>query len=133
MADASGVFEGLETGRDGFPRVVTEVEVTRARGDDQRVVGNRALIEDDAAPGGIEIDGIGEQNLCVFLLAQQDPQRRRDFAWRQRTRGDLVQQGLEEVKVPAVDQRDGEIFVPQGPCGVEPAETPADDDGAMHT
>jgi len=36
------------------------------------------------------------------------------------------------VKVPPVDERDGEIFVLKGSRGVEPAETTADDDGPVH-
>ena len=35
VPNASRVFEGLEAGRDGFPRVVAEIEVARARSDDQ--------------------------------------------------------------------------------------------------
>jgi hypothetical protein len=44
VSDASGIFERLETGRDGFPRVMAEVEMTRTRGDDQRVVWNFAFV-----------------------------------------------------------------------------------------
>ena len=79
----SGVFERLETGRDGFPRVfVTEVEMARARGDDQRVVGDVAFVQNETAVCGVQVDGVGEQDLGVFLFTQQDPQRRRDFAGR---------------------------------------------------
>ena len=109
MTDASGVFERLETRRDGLPRVfVAEIEMTGSCGDDQRIVRNIAFVQNHAAAGGVEIDSIGEQHLGVFLLTQQDAQRRGDFARRQSAGGYLVQQRLKKMEVAAVDQRYGE-------------------------
>ena len=45
MTHAGGVLERLEAGRDRLPSVVTEKEVARSRGDDQRIVRNEALVE----------------------------------------------------------------------------------------
>ena len=36
------------------------------------------------------------------------------------------------MEVPAVDERDGELFMPEGAGGVEPAEATADNDGPVH-
>ncbi len=133
MTDADGVFERLEARRDGLPRVfVAEVEMARARGDDQSVVGDVAFVQNETVGCDVQVDGIGEQDLGVLLFAQQDTQRRGDFSRRQRARGDLVEQRLEEMEIPAVDECDGKVFMPERARCVEPAEATADNDGPVH-
>ena len=70
VADASGVFERLETGRDGFPRVfVAEVEVARSRGDDQSVVGDRRLCpESDVRLVGSRSTASASRTWAFFCL-----------------------------------------------------------------
>ena len=45
-------------------------------------------------------------------------------------RGDLIEQRLEEVMVPAIDEHDVERCVAEPECRVQPAESSADDDHA---
>ena len=120
VAYARRVFQRLEARRVGFPRVfVTEVEMPRSGSDDQRVVRDRrSFVQDQTATGRVQVDGIGEQDLGVFLFAQQDPQRRGDFARRQRACGHLVEQGLEKMEVASIHQGYGDVFVLKGSCCV---------------
>ena len=82
MADARGVFQRFEPGCDGLPCVIPEIEIVRTSGDDQRIIRQRAVVEYYLALNGIEIDGIGQQNLGVLLVVEQDAQWSGDFAGR---------------------------------------------------
>ena len=63
----------------------------------------------------------------VLCLAQHVPQRRRDLAGREDAGGHLVQQRLEEVVVPAVEQRHVDtVDVSEEAAGGQPAEAAAD-------
>ena len=69
----------------------------------------------------------------VALRAQDRAQRLRDLAGRQRSRRDLVEQRLEQVVVPPIDQ--GDVDEVAGPAevlgGVQAGEAAADDDHAV--
>ena len=62
------------------------------------------------------------------MAAKDGPEGLRDVARRQSTRGDLVEQRLEEVIVPPIDERDLQgLVLPELPRGVQPGETAAYD------
>ena len=54
----------------------------------------------------INVYGLTEKNLRIFLLAQNAAQWSRNFSGRKRTSRHLVQQRLKKMKIPAVNQRD---------------------------
>src|SRR5258706_11616945 len=90
------------------------------------------MIQYYLALSGIEIDGVGQQNLSILLSVQQDAQRSRDFAGGQRSRGYLIQEWLKQMEVTAVDQWDIKLFMAQRSSGIQSAEATADDDHPMH-
>ena len=65
---------------------------------------------------------------------QDRPERRGDLPWAQGTGRDLVEQRLEEVEVPPIDEGEVDPLVAaELPCGVQPPEAAADDDDAVQT
>src|SRR5579863_2995156 len=130
-AHVGGVFDGLQAGSELFPIVVAEILVAGAGGDDERVVFGGAVAEDDAAIGGVNLHGLAEQYLRVFLALEDIAQRRGDIAGRKRAGGDLVEQRLEEVVIVAVNERDFHGRAAQSLRGGKSAETAAEDDYAM--
>ena len=67
----------------------------------------------------------------VLLGLEDRPQRIGDLAGGQRAGGDLVGQGLEEVEVAPVDERDLDSGAAQRLDRTQPAEASADDDDAV--
>ena len=106
---------------------MTEVLVRGSAGDDERVVIERAVAEDYAAPGGVNMNGFAQENLRVFLFAQNLAKRAGDIRGGKRAGGDLVEQRLEEVVVAAIDQGDLDRGVFQGQGGAEATEAAAED------
>lgn len=100
-------------------------------GDDQVVIGNRAIAQDHAAVGRVEIDGFAEQHFGVAMVLENDTQGRGDFAGREPAGGHLVEQGLEEVEVAAIDQGDRYRRAAQRLGNIQPAKSAADDDYPM--
>src|ERR1035441_3009240 len=130
-ADRGGVFDGFEARRDGFPLVVAEVVVSGSGGNDQGVVGDCAIAQDDAAVGHIEVDGFAEEHFGVAIVLEHDTQGGGNFAGREPAGGHLVEQGLEEVEVAAIDQCDRYGRAAEGLGDIQPAESAADDHHAM--
>jgi hypothetical protein len=131
--DLGRVVDGLEARGERRPPVVAEVRERRARRDDERVVRDRAAVgEGRLAPIDVDPDCLAEQHRGVPLAPQHRAQRLGDLARRQRTRGDLVQQRLEEVVVLAVDERQVDTLVPPETARrVQPREAAADDQDAV--
>ena len=103
----------LETGRVRRPRVVTEVGVRHAGGDDQIVILRLAALEQHAAT--LDVDALDGRHPDgdVLLTPEQLSDRRRDVRGGQRRGSDLIEQRLEQVVVGAVDQRDADVGSPQ--------------------
>ena len=129
--DLERIVERLQPGRARRPLGVAEVRMRRAGRDDQVVVRHlvaaRPALEDHAT--GRDVDGlhVGQQDTHVLLMAQHPADRRRDVAGRQRGRGHLIQQRLEQVVVVAVESvtRTGAPASARAAC--ETAEAAADD------
>lgn len=68
------------------------------------------------------------QHANVLLPLEDGAEGRRDVRGREPSGRDLVEKGLEEMKVPPVDEGDPNRGPFQRPGGVESAETAADDD-----
>jgi hypothetical protein len=93
----------FEAGRQRLPLIVAEVMVGGTGGDDQIVVTCFAVAQDDAPVWHVQIHHLAPQHFRVSIALEHNAQRRGDFARRQRSRGDLIEQRLEEMKVPPVD------------------------------
>ena len=116
--------------------LVAEVRGRGSGGDDQAVVGERALASprpdgEDRPVLDIEAGDLGQLDVDVLVLAHDAPERRRDLAHREDSRRDLVEQRLKEVVVRTVDERDLDVALAQELRGEEAAEAAADDDHAM--
>jgi hypothetical protein len=127
-ADHQGVLEALEAGGDRLPLVVAEVGMADARREDQVVVGDRLAGDVDLAGDGVDPLDFGEQRPQVLLAAQDGPDRCGDVGGREGGRRNLVEEGLEEVVVAAVDEGDLDVLAGQPFRGVQTAEPTADDD-----
>ena len=103
-----------------------------AGGHDERVVREvGAIVERTVRASGSMLDGLGQQDARVLLLAQDETQRLGDVGGREGAGRDLVQERAEEVVVAAIDERDVRRRPGQGPGGVEAAVAAADDQYAM--
>ncbi len=130
--DLGGLLNAFQAGRVAPPIVVAEVGISRAGGDNQRIVfDRRAVIKNYGAALGVQIDGFAQQHLRVLLPPQHGAKRRGDFAWRQRASGHLIEQRLEQVEIAAVQQCNLHGCVLQGLRGVQAAESSAQDHDAM--
>jgi hypothetical protein len=91
-----------------------------------------ACIQDNRARRGVDVLRLGEQHRHVRLLAEYPPDWRGHVARRQRCRGDLIQQRLEQVIVVAIEQRHPNRCACERLRGFEAAEAAADDDHVGH-
>ena len=137
-ADRQRALQRLQLGRVLLPFVVAEVGVLRAAGDDQRVVlqgvGRGAqsdVAQRDPALREVDVDHLGEDDPHVAPPAEDAPQRVADLRRRDRARGHLVGERLEEVEVAAIDQRHLDRHARELQRGLQAAEAAADDDDAM--
>ena len=104
--------------------------MSRARRDDEVVVGDLAIDQFHNPP--LEVDGrrFGEDHIRIFLVRDDRSNRICDVARIERRGGDLIEQRLEEMKIAAVDDRDVRRRFLQDFGGVEPAKAAAEDDDA---
>ena len=124
-ASSSVLRPGARAGPLGMP----EVGVGRSGGDDQVVVRDGAArIDEHATSRDVHGMRAREQDPDVLLTAQDPPDGRRDVGGRQRRGRDLIEQGLEEVIVVAIDQRDPHRRAGQRARGVQTAKPSAQDD-----
>ena len=79
----------------------------------------------------IEPRHLGEQDPHVLIGLEDRPQRIGHLARGQGPGGDLVAQGLEEVEVAPVDERDLHVGATQRLDRTQPAKASADDDDAV--
>jgi len=132
VADGSGFFEGLEAGSGFAPIVIAVVGGLRAGGDDEGVVGIfGGVAEMDELFGGVDVHGFAQEDLGVFLTAEDGAQGGSDLAGRERAGGYLVEESLEEMEIALIDESDLGVGALQGARGDEAAETAAEDDDAM--
>src|SRR5262249_7090487 len=131
------VLDRLEARREGGPLVVPEVRVPGTGRDDQRVVGDlldgvvRGVGDEDDAPAEVEAADLAHEHHDVPLTPEDVAQRLRDLARGEGARSDLVEQGLEQVEVPPVDERDVEVGPLERARREQAAKSAADDDDTV--
>jgi len=132
VADGGSFFEGLEAGSGFAPIVIAVVGGLGAGGDDEGVVGIiGGIAKMDELFGGVEIDGFTQEDLGVFLAAEDGAQGRGDFTGREGAGGYLIEERLEEVEIALIDEGDLGVGALQGARGDQAAEAAAEDDDAM--
>lgn len=126
VADGGGFFDGLEAGSGFAPIVIAVVGGLRASGDDEGVVGIfGGVAENDSFVGGVEIDGFAQEDLGVFLAAEDGAQGRGDFTGRKGAGGYLIEERLEEVEIALIDEGDLRVGALQGARGDQATEAAA--------
>jgi len=109
--------------------VVAVVGGLGAGGDDQGVVLEpRAVGENQHPLFRVDIDSLAQQDVRVLVPVQHLPDGRRDIGRRERAGGDLIKQGLKEMEVAAVEQGHFDRRASERAGGVEPAESPSEND-----
>ncbi len=78
------------------------------------------------AAGSIAVD-LGQNDINIRLPPQHRPNRLRDIRGRQHRRGDLIEQGLEEMVVAPIDDRYAHGRVGKRLRRLQPGESTADD------
>ena len=127
-ADFERIFETLQARRPRLPVVVPEIAVLRAGRQDQVIVREFAISQPDLARGHVDRRRLFEQHARVLLAAQDGANGIGDIARGETGRCNLIQQGLKEVMISAVDDRDANVGALQRPRGVETGKARADDD-----
>jgi hypothetical protein len=130
LADLGGVRDLLQSRGHALPLVAAEVGVPGAGGEDEVVVSHAPVVEDHLARSRVDAADLAHLHRHVGLAAEDGPDRPSDVGGRQGGGGDLVEQGLEQVVVAAVDQHDLGRRARQRLSRGEAAEAGPDDDHA---
>ncbi len=102
-----GIFDGFQSWREWFPLVVAEVLVLYAGGQDKRIVPDFAITQMYFAGRRIDVQNFAQQNFRIGLPLEERAKRSGDVGGGQAAGGHLIQEGLKQVKIAAVDERDG--------------------------
>ena len=122
------VVHRFEPRRYRLPLLVTEIRVGRAGREDEIIVRDpRAFGQDDLTACRVHVHDLAQPHLCVRLLPEDSADGARDVGWREGRRGDLVEQGLKEVEVPSIDEREPDGRLPECSGAVQASEAAADD------
>ena len=119
-ADVERVLERLQAGGESLPLVVAEIRVGGAGRDDQNVKRERAVGQDHPLGRQVDRRGIGQHDVDVLLSAEDPADGRRDVGGAQGGRGHLVEQGLKEMVVGAIDDGDPHRRAFQARAAVSP-------------
>ena len=105
--DLGRIFDRLQARSKLGPVVLAEVGVRRTSGDDEVVVLQLdARLEVNALLRKIEADSFVHQDINVGMVAHERADRLRNIGRRKHREGDLIKQGLEEVIVFSIHDRD---------------------------
>ncbi len=127
-ADLDGIFELLERRRALGPFFVAEVLVHGPRGKDEVVVLDPVPAgKNHGLPLGVHVDDLAEAYRGILLVSEELADGRREVRWGEGGCGNLVEERLEQVMVPSVDERDPHRRAPQCTGSVQPGETAAHD------
>ena len=132
VADGGGFFNGLQAGGPFAPGVVAVVGGLRAGGDDEGVVVEGGAVEElDFFCRGINVGDFAEEDLGVFLAAENATQGSGDFAGRERAGGYLIHKRLKQMEVAAVNENDLHGGALESLHGAQAAKAAAQDDDTV--
>src|SRR5262245_39632007 len=97
-------------------------------GDDEIVEGNAPAFSEDLLGRDIYARHLRQDDARVALAAKDAADRRGDVGGRQSGSRNLIEQGLEQVIVVAIDHHDIEWHLRQSPGGRQPAKSGSNDD-----
>ena len=120
------MLEDFHRRRKSAPFVAAEKRAAGSRGQYQVVVAVGLAVEDDLLAFRVDVGHLPQQHLHVALLADQLAQGGCDVSTGHQASGDLIQQRLEQIEVPLVNQGDPHISLGQCLAGMHPSESPAD-------
>jgi hypothetical protein len=127
-ANFGGILDGLETGGQLFPLVVSEIMVLGPGRQDEIVISQLAVAEQHPLAGHVDIDNLGQKYAGVLLPLEDVAQRGGNVGRAQAAGSHLVEQRLKQVKVAPVEQRDPHRRLAQGQGGIQAPEAAADND-----
>jgi hypothetical protein len=128
----SGIFDGLEARRNRLPFIVAEILMAHAGGNDQRVVRHLAPIgENYLSILRVNRLHFTQDHFGIALPLDDRPQRRGNVGRRQGPGRHLIEQGLKQMKVPPIDQRDLHRRPLEPLDDVDAAESASDDNDTM--
>ncbi len=133
LPDGERVLEALESRGDALPLVVAEVGMSSAGGDDQIVVGHSAPSVNTTRRRGVDGRYLRQQHFGVGLAPQHRPDRSGDVARIERGGRHLVEHGLKEVVVPAIDQGDSHRRALEAAGGIQSRKAAAEDQDVGHS
>jgi hypothetical protein len=108
---------------------MTEIGMLRACREDQPVVrGGPAAVEPDQFGRCVDARDLAQQRRDFLAFVHQLPDGPGDLGGTERRRRHLVKERLEQMVVPAVNQRDVRVDALQFLDGGEPTKSPTDDD-----
>jgi hypothetical protein len=126
-ADLGGLGDGLEARCVAGPLVLAEVVRLDPGRHDEVVVGVGLVAHPDGLAPEVDVADLGHHHFAVLLSPEHLADRGGDLGRRQRGRGHLVEQGLEDVVVLAVEEQDVQVRPGQRLRGLEAAEAAADE------
>ena len=126
-ADVGRILDLLQSGRELLPVIVAEVGMPGAGCQHKNVVGHIRLPHLHHLALPVDAGDAAEDHAGIVLAREQVADRPGDVGRRQGSGRHLVQQGLKQMVVPAVDHRDVDRAIAQPSHGFEAAEACADD------
>src|SRR5205823_5647337 len=103
-ADAVGVAQRHQAGRNPRPLVVSKVVILNAGSEDKEIIWYVVLLKANNALLRIDAGHCAQENVDVVLAAEYGPERTRNFVCRKQTSSRLIKQRPEEVVVAFVDE-----------------------------
>ena len=132
--DLDGLLHGLQARSICLPRFVAEIGVADAAGKDEIIVGVAALVGENSALGEIDRRCSFSANGGSGVPREEAADRCSDFRRAENSHGNLVEQGLEEVVIALIQERDFHVAFPgQSPGGAQASKPAAHDDHFRHS
>ena len=132
-ADLGRLLECLEAGRELLPLRMAEITVAGAARENQVVERNLAIVTEHRPALEIHPADMAEVNLDVWRSPELHANRNRDVGGIQARGRHLIQQRLEQVMIPMVDENDRQIVVVRERLRrVQSGEPCSHDDGGFH-
>ena len=105
-AHGRGVFDALQTRRQGRPVVAAVIAMLSAGREDEKIKRDASIGQYDLMPVKIHTHHFTKSDLDVLLSSDRTSDRHRDVGGRKGCCCDLIEQRLEQGVIPPVYQRD---------------------------